>query len=314
MKTVFVGGGVLSDRLKATAPSGWPIQTFGIRDLASRADLRQELLESATGSDLVVYLAYHHADVRVNYLTLFRLLRGLKAERWRGRFVFFNTQSALAGSIMSSPLRPPAVLSYDLYSFTKRLQSRIMRYYSNSLDICELYLPVVIGDGTKAQERFRFISSHAAVKLPMGGTNAFAFLELDRFSRWMWEKYSRPGECRSSPGLERLFVYQGLHTFSDMLKTTRPSSAGMPLEIEEFRHRFPFDTNAQNNLAWCLKLSPLGLVANAIRGMCSVPVSPPPPPARPVPIGKFVPVGPEYQFYGMTVDLDSIPFGKEKVT
>lgn len=311
MKIVFIGGGILSDRLKAVAPSGSSVRVFGIRSLASREDLRQELLEAANGSDLVIYLAYHHSDIRANCLTLVRLLSGLKARGWEGRFLFFNTQSAISGSIMSSPLRPPAVLSCDLYSFTKRLQSRIIRFYSGSLEICELYLPVVIGDGTKAQERFLFISSHSAVGMPMKGTNAFAYLELDGFAGWMWEKFARPRVGRAIPGVERLFVYQGLRTFSDMLKAVRPISASTQFEIEDCRHRFPFDASARNNLVWSLKLSPLGLLVNAIRGMR--PVAPSQPAAPAVPTGKFIPVGPEYQFYGMTLNLGSIPFEKEKV-
>lgn len=313
MKVVFIGGGLLSDRLKATAPSGASIRVFGIRGLASNAELRNELLESALSTDLIVYLAYHHSDIRANCLTFVRLLNGLKAKNWGGRFVFFNTQSSISGSIMSSPLRPPPVLFCDLYSFTKRLQSRIIRFYSDSLEVCELYLPVVIGDGTKAQERFHFISSHSVVGMPMKGTNAFAYLELNGFAVWMWERFARPRVGRSAPSLERLFVYQGLRTFSDMLKAMRPNSAPTQLEIEDCRHRFSYDESARNNLVWCLKLSPLGLLANAVRGMRSVPVSPSQPAAQAVPSGKFVPVGPEYQFYGMTLDLGSIPFGKEKV-
>lgn len=313
MKVLFIGGGILSDRLKAAAPSGASVRVFGIRGLASSAELRNEMLEIAVASDLIVYIAYHHSDIRANCLTLVRLLAGLKAKGWRGRFVFFNTQSSISGSIMSSSLRPPAVLSCDLYSFTKRLQSRILRYYSGSLEISELYLPVVIGDGTKAQERFRFISSHAAVGVPMRGANSFAYLELDAFSGWIWGRFSRPRAGHENPVLERLFVYQGMRTFSDMLKAARPRSELAPLEFEDCRHRFPYDESARNNLVWCLKLSPLGLLANVVRGMRSVLVSPVTPTAQAVPSGKFVPVGPEYQFYGMTLDLGAIPFGKERV-
>lgn len=320
MKVVLIGGGIISDRLAASQQAPSRSSRFGIRHLSTEGGPWENMLNECLEADLIVYLAYHHRNLLLNVLVLEKLLRRLKLKGWHGRLAFFNTQSVLIGKIMHGPNPLPAILRYDPYTITKRIQSWIIRRYSRAIDICEIFLPVVVGEGTKSQDGFRFIAAHPVVNMPMRAKHLFAYLDLDDFVRWFWERFA---EARSgangSVRSEQLFVYQGTRTFSDMIESMRSGSESTPMNIRECNHKYRFDGSVRSNFIWHLKLSPVGLfmgiIKNAIKNdqaNKTVPQSA----ARNqaiYPGEQFVPTGAEYQFYSTSIDLNAVPFRKEKV-
>jgi hypothetical protein len=307
MKTVFVGGGILAERLKACAPGGVSIEGFGIREAQEPARW-SKLADAASNADLIVYPAYHHTDLKANIVTLRRLVRVLADRGWKGKLVFFNTQAAIRGAMKGSG-RAPVLLACDLYSFTKKLQSWLLRNSGQSLDICDLYLPVVVGHGTKAQDRFRFIGSHRIVEMPNKGQNQFAYLDVQVFAGWFWQRFGASDVVHSGRRFERLFIYQGIKTFSSMFGSFTQERGA----LDDCRHRFRFGPGMRGSLVWALRLSPLGLIASALKGIFVRRLSGTPASAPVAPGKRFVPTGPEYQFYGMSLDADAIPFEKLKI-
>lgn len=320
MKVVVMGGGIISNRLLSSPHVPCQIVRFSIRDLSGSVDVWSSLINECISADLIVYLAYHHRDLPLNVMALSKLLRRLKAKRWVGRFLFFNTQSVLVRKILKSASPLPAIFNYDLYTATKKIQYSIVRKYSDVIDICEIYLPVVIGEGSKAQNRFKFIADHAAISMPMRGKHVFAYLDIDVFVAWFWGRFvDHHSERKSSLNLEQIFVYQGIRTFSDMLESVRLTSKSYPIIIDDCVHKHRFDDNMRSNLVWSLKLSPIWLLLSILRNEIGKYLSVKQPrlfaAQKPCSATKcrFIPIGPEYQYYGTSIDLNAIPFRKVKV-
>ena len=145
LKVVFIGVGIISNRLLSSTHVPCQIVRFGIRALSGNVDVWNGLINECISADLIVYLAYHHRDLPLNVLALAKLLRNLKAKRWGGRFVFINTQSILVGKIVKHASPLPTILSYDLYTTTKKIQSRLIEKYSLSLT-CAKFICLLLSE------------------------------------------------------------------------------------------------------------------------------------------------------------------------
>lgn len=322
MKVVLIGGGVISGKLASATQISDQTVTFSIRELLNDSGAWSSLVNECESADMIVYLAYHHRNLPFNILTLARLLRYLKGKSWRGRFVFFNTQSILFNKIMKGLLPLPAILSCDLYTTTKKIQAKIISIYSDTIDISEIFLPVVVGDGTQWQDRFRFIASHQIIFLPMTGEHVFAYLDLGGFVEWFWRVYGDSRTARkANRSLDRVFVYQGVSTFSEVLRKEHGALTTAPFDIRNCVHKSRFGGNMRSDIACMLKMSPLGLLLGVIRGALAKSQSSgvskqPSPPVKILPVihgEQFVPTGSEYQFYGSSLDLSSVPFRAVKI-
>jgi hypothetical protein len=328
MKVVFVGGGIISSKLVSTAPEEVQLSCFTVRRLPGVSGSWTPVIDECQSADIIVYLAYHHRDLPKNIRLLGKILSSLKRADWRGQLVFFNTQSALASTVLKSPKSLKQAVSFDLYTTTKRLQSWLLSQYSCQLNISEIYLPVVLGVETNAQKRYDDISSHKVVHLPNKGANLFAYLELDVFLHWFWRVYAHQvTEPTASQKYREVFVYQGVRSFADMIGLLRANRRGesksavsetTPLVIKDCNYKYRFSNHVRSNLVCSLKITPIWLVLSVLRNelkkltsseweaaIASV---------NPATVeAPFFPMGAEYQYLCTTIDLDAIPFNTIRI-
>lgn len=328
MKVVVVGGGVISNKLVSTAPADIQLSCFTIRSLLDVSDSWTSVIEACQGADTIVYLAYHHRDLPKNMRLLGKILSSLKKADWRGQLVFFNTQSALASKILKSQKSIKQAFSFDLYTTTKRMQSWLLSRYSRLLNISEIYLPVVLGVETKAQKRYENISGCKIVHLPNKGANLFAYLELDVFLHWFWRVYPHSStEPTLSQKYRKVFVYQGVRSFADMIGLLRANHCGeinsaayeiTPFIFKDCSYKYRFADDVRSNFVFSLKMTPIWLVlavlrnefkrltssewGSAVASENQATVETP-----------FFPVGAEYQYLCTTIDLEAIPFNTIKL-
>jgi len=328
MKVVVVGGGVISKKLVSTAPAEIQLSCFAVRSLLDVSGSWTSVIEACQGADAIVYLAYHHRDLPKNIRLLGKILSSLKKVDWRGQLIFFNTQSALASKILKSQKSIKEAYSFDLYTTTKRIQSWLLSIYSRQLNISEIYLPVVLGVETKAQKRYENISRRKVVHLPNKGANLFAYLELDVFLRWFWRVYpNRSTDPTLSQEYRKVFVYQGVRSFADMISLFHSNHFGeinsaaseiSPFVIKDCIYKYRFADAIWSNFVFSLKMTPIWLVLallrnefkrltssewdSAVASENSATVQTP-----------FFPVGAEYQYLCTTIDLEAIPFNTIKL-
>jgi len=325
MKVVIIGGGIISKKLAITSPEHINLKCFSIRKLLDNKSEKQKIIKPSLEADLIVYLAYHHRDLPKNISMLKSILSGLKRGSWDGHFVFFNTQSTLANTILKSPRPLRQLFSFDLYTTTKRLQSWLLERYSGYLKVHEIYLPVVLGPETKAQKRYENISKYKKVSLPNEGKNIFAFIELDIFSQWFWLTFTQSNP-KIIGGYRNVFVYQDVRTFGEMIMTFRKHlKAKKNVELNKFLgmsnclHKYRFSSTMVSNFLFGIKLSPIWLFLSILRNeikkisgatweksdLQNIPQSS---------LEAFIPFGSEYQYLCTNIDLDAIPFTKVKVS
>jgi hypothetical protein len=328
LKVVVVGGGVISNKLVSTAPAEVQLSCFTVRRLPNVSGSWTSVIEECQSADIIVYLAYHHRDFLKNMRLLGRILSSLKRADWHGQLVFFNTQSALASTLLKSPKSLNQAFSFDLYTTTKRLQSWLLSRYSRQLNISEIYLPVVLGVETKAQKRYDDISRHKVVHLPNKGANLFAYLDVDIFLHWFWRVYlcqlTKPS---ASHKYRKVFVYQGVRSFADMIGLLRANRSGeskseaseiTPLLIKDCIYKYRFSNDLQSNLVCSLKMTPIWLVLSVLRNelkkLTSSEWEEPIASENPNIVDTtFYPMGAEYQYLCTTIDLDVIPFNTIKI-
>jgi hypothetical protein len=323
MKVVVVGGGVISKKLVSTAPAEVQLSCFTVRNLPDVTGLWTAVIEECQSANIIVYLAYHHRDLPKNMRLLDKILSSLKRADWRGHLVFFNTQTALASTILKSPKSLKEAFSFDLYTTTKRLQSWLLSRYSRQLNISEIYLPVVLGVETKAQKRYDYISRHKVVHLPNKGANLFAYLDLDVFLHWFWRVYPHQlTEPTASQKYRKVFVYQGVRSFAHMIgllcanrkgESKSAESETTPLVIKDSNYKYRYSNDVRSNLVCILKMTPIWLVLSVLRNEFKKLTSSEWEAAiaseNPTTIETpFFPMGAEYQYLCTNIDLDAIPF------
>ena len=125
ISVVFVGRGAISAALSNCLPVNFALKTYSIREI-KLTDSSCETFNDIKQADLVVYLGYHHRNLFVNLITLYKILRHLSFAKWKGLFIFFNTQAALNANCYKDLQPIPGLFKYDIYRLTKRIQTRMV--------------------------------------------------------------------------------------------------------------------------------------------------------------------------------------------
>lgn len=320
MKIVVVGGGVISKRLIESkyAPEG--LIQFSIRDLHRSPEGWTEMQLACVNSDAIIFLAYHHKNIFLNIKLLFKVLSLLRQCKWPGKFIFLNTQTTLIPQIFVTPNPLPRFLTFDLYTVTKKIQSSLLLYFSKSIIILEIFLPVITGSSSKAHNRFLEISLHNFALIPNAANNYFAQLDLDKLVNWIWTRALGSGFAglkKSNERVLKIFIYENLISFRSYLKEIRKSMTDSTQEIVNLPLKYRFSNSFFDNFIWYVKMSPIGLLLYLGRYAFE------PPPteessnrcklAMELTSQVFTPYGSEYQFLGSSIDLSRVPFKVLKI-
>ena len=158
---------------------------------------------------------------------------------------------------------------------------------------------------------------------PIKVRNLLAYLDLDVFLHWFWRVYPyQLTEPAASQKYCRVFVYQGVRSFSDMIGLLRANrraesksaaSEITPLVIKDCIYKYRFSNDVRSNLVCSLKMTPIWLVLSVLRNEFKkltssewkAAIAPENPSTVDTP---FFPMGAEYQYLCTTIDLDAIPF------
>ncbi len=315
MKIVVVGGGVISKRLVESkyAPEG--LLQFSIRDLQHSPQGWAEMQLACANSEAVIFLAYHHKNIFLNIKLLLKVLIALRRSKWPGKFIFLNTQTTLIPQIFETPNPLPRLLTFDLYTVTKKIQSSLLSYFSERINILEIFLPVITGSSSKAHNRFIEISLHNFALIPNAANNYFAQLDLDKLVNWIWTSALGSGFIglkKSNDQVLKIFIYENLISFRSYLNEIRKSMLDSTQEIVNLSLKYRFSNSLFGNFIWHIKMSPIGLLLYIGRYAFE------PPAAEDSSNGcklameltsqVFIPCGSEYQFLGSSINLSQVPF------
>ena len=312
-KVILIGGGAIANKLLQNAPKNVIFSQYGIRNLQQNPEKWFELTKEAVVADVVIYLAYHKQNILSNFSILSRLLNDLSKKKWKGRFVFFNTQLALPSTAFSGEHALPGWLHWDTYSFTKRVQSLILRFKKKKVLVSEFFLPIVIGDNTQWSERLSFIANHSIINLPYTGNAKCAWLDINILSRWFWLIGLK------SENSEQIFLYGETGPFKNLLKAISQKSDGDISAIKDFKHRFRFSSNWKIHCLTTLKHSPIAvLITFASQLVSRIKKQKNMMAETEVKIVHchsdiFTPDGSEYQFFAQTLNIDLLPYETKKI-
>ncbi len=327
MKITFVGGGFISEKLRRSVEPSHTVNCISLRNLPAGTYTCKSELAKCSESELIVYLAYDHRDFLKNILTLKRLLTSLKNSNWNGKFIFFNTQSAIANVILRNPKYTKAFLGYEQYAVTKQIQSWLLSRFSQMINISELYLPVVTGVGSSAEDWCMNMARNNCVNLPSQGKNITAYLDVDKFSKWFWGSYFDELYFSKQPSaLRKIFIYEDVCTFGELLMSARSkisvlnSSTEFCLQsliIGNCNYKYRFSDSLMKNLIFILKVSPLWFTLNILRGRYYAFFRRDKEAMRQTTDASFTsstfkPIGLEYQYLCSSIEIASIPFRIEK--
>lgn len=315
MKILFIGEGRIGRVLRLSFGDIRP-QVIPIRELAKNNSIRDNTIQAALQSDLVLYLAYHHRDILLNLRLLSQLLGKLAACHWDGKFIFFNTQSVYADRLLLSSRPLPLFYRWDSYTFTKRMQSQIVGRYFSRLNVSDLYLPVMLGENCKAHEHFAEMALYENVYLPDEGRNRLAYLKLDALTSWLVKhSMSFRNETSALHSRGRVMLYQGYSTFRQCIN----DASGKEVTIRNLHHRYRFADNALVNLKWALRLSPLWTLISYLKYVIakklagdSFTLATERSAAREMK-GCYIPAGSEYQYFMTSAELAEFPYTVLKV-
>jgi len=263
---VFVGHGAISAALSNCLPVNLALKTYSIREIKLTVS-NSEMFNAIKQADLVVYLGFHHRNLFVNLITLYKILRYLSFAKWKGLFIFFNTQAALDANCFKDLQPIPGLFKYDIYRLTKRIQSRILKIFDSDISISEVYLPVVVGRGTKTELRFEKIALHKDIHMPNSGASKIALLDLPNFSSWFWMSSINYLLNRPSSLTRRVFVFDDIKSASQLINKFRQKHNLTHIEIKQYKAAYWFSDNFFRNLIWMLKKSPVGLLLYIIVGL-----------------------------------------------
>jgi hypothetical protein len=266
INVAFVGRGAISEALSNCLPVNFALKTYSIREI-KLTDSNCETFNAIKQADLVVYLGYHHRNFLVNLITMYKILRCLSFAKWKGLFIFFNTQAALEANCYKDLESIPRLFKYDIYRLTKRIQSRMLKKFDSVISISEVYLPVVVGLGTKTELRFEKIALHKDIHMRNSGASKIVLLDLPNFSSWFWKSSINYLLNGHSGLIRRVFVYDDIKSTSQLINKFRHKNSLPHIEIKEYKAAYWFSDNFLRNLIWMLKKSPIGLLLYIIFGL-----------------------------------------------
>ena len=313
MKVILIGGGAIANKLLQNAPKNVIFSQYGIRNLQQNPEKWFELTKETVVADVVIYLAYHKQNVLANFSVLSRLLNDLSKKKWKGRFIFLNTQLALPSTAFSGENARPSWLRWDTYSFTKRMQSMIINANKKHLCISELFLPIVVGGGTQWSERLTFIANHSIINLPDKGKATCAWLDVGIFSGWVWRVILK------AENFEKIFLYSEIGSFEDLLKTISKNSVFNNFIINDFKHRFTCSSNLKIHCLTTLKYSPIAVLMTIASQLVSkIKQQKNMTAETEVKVvhchsDAFTPEGGEYVFFSEHLNIDALPCKAKKI-
>ena len=266
VNVVFIGRGALFEALSRSLPDDASLTAYSIRKIRINSE-NHEIIDSIKKANLVVYLGYHHTNLFVNLAVLYKILSNLAKFNFKGLFVFFNTQAALDSKCYKDVISVPKFFKFDIYRFTKRIQSRMLAVFESDILISEVYLPVVTGRGLKAKTRFQEIALHKDIYMPISGRNYLILLELSNFCSWFWKSSLRVLDNESSSLTRKVFVFDEVSSISQLINDSRKRQ-GLPfIELKECKFDYIFSNSFSKNLIIMVKRSPIGLLLSIIIGM-----------------------------------------------
>ncbi len=327
-KIVIIGGGKIASKIVDFAPETSIITSYPVRQISNSKVEYSKILNECLKSNQILFLAFHHRDFFKNIILINKILRFLMNCRWKGCFVFFNTQATMSDGFVNRSGYCSQKYIFDFYTCTKKIQSCLISWYSSSLFVSELYLPIVFGEGTSIQDHYKKICNASKVYLPNRGENRFACIDINILVYWVWDFYlNKLTINRQNIDFRRVFVYQQLCTFAEKLQSLQeadaPSSSskeigGKKIKIEELNLKY-FGTNRfSRGLIEFLKVSPIGLLIVIFRyevlkifkkdidskfNNSSLPSA----------AGPFSPSGTEYIHFDSTICIEKIPIKVIKI-
>jgi hypothetical protein len=266
ISVAFVGGGAISTALSNCLPVNVVLKTYSIREI-KLTDSNCEMINVIKQADLVVYLGYHHRNLFVNLVTLYKILRHLSFAKWKGLFVFFNTQAALDANCYKDLKPIPQLFKHDIYRLTKRIQSGMLKIFDSDISISEVYLPVVVGRGTKTGLGFEKIALHKDIYMPNSGANKIVLLDLPNFSSWFWVSSKNYILNEPSNLSRRLFVFDDIKSTNQLINEFRQKNSLPYIGLKQYNAAYWFSDNFLRNLIWMFKKSPIGLLLYIITGL-----------------------------------------------
>ncbi len=266
VNTVIIGRGNISNELANNLPEDWSLNVIGVREKRlTNNDI--EVLNIIKKSDMIVYLGYDHRNLFVNLNVLYKTLKYLSLAKWGGLFVFVNTQAALDHKIYRRINPIPNFFNQDIYRFTKRIQSRILVLFNAKISISEIYLPVVVGKGTKIEDRYEKIAMHKDINMLNRGENKIALLEMNNFSKWFWATSIDCVLNRIENLPRKIFLYDNVKSESGLINEFRNKYNLQNMEIKNYKLKYWYSNNFFRNLSWMIKRSPFGLLLYLIVGL-----------------------------------------------
>lgn len=266
IRVAIIGSGAISAALSQCLPTNFNLIIYGIREI-KLTDPECETHNAIKQAHLVVYLGYHHRNIFVNLITLYKILSYLYLAKWKGLFIFFNTQAALDENCYKDLLPIPRIFKWDIYRLTKRIQSRILKIFDTDISISEIYLPVVVGRGSKAELRFEKIALHKDIKMPNFGASKIALLDLPNFSSWFWISSKNHLLNNKSDLTRKVFVFDDIKSTSQLISKYRRKHNLPQIEIKQYKASYWFSDNFLRNLIWMIKKSLIGLLLYIIFGL-----------------------------------------------
>jgi hypothetical protein len=261
MKILILGKGKIAAQLNLLKPDYYSINNYSIRDLMSKSIYLNNYKTELQSAEIIIFLGYHHRSFFGNCILLLKTLNYLKKIKWDGAFIFFNTQSSLAESIIKKNKEDSLKRIYDIYSVTKKMQSRILGIFEKHLHIYELFLPVVIGNGTSASKFYDKLNVCEQISLPNNGCNKIAFLDVDLLSKWLWTQIGDLVVGGNSKLERKLFLYEFISTPYDIISMNneREDSSFDSIIFNNLNMKYEYSNSVLIELKFRLKKSVIGL-------------------------------------------------------
>ena len=326
-KIVIIGGGVISNKIVELAPEYVAIKCYKIRFIVKSKLEHSKIIDECYEANEIFYLAYHHRDFIKNIVTINDILSFLKKHHWKGCFIFFNTQATILNNISQSSQGLIKKINFDLYTTTKKTQSKLIGFYSKFLFVSELYLPVVFGAETLIQKRYEIISRCSVIHLPNLGENIFASIDINKFVSWVFSDYLDKLNSPTPGSLRRVFVYQNVGKYIDEFQKLRDSCVKSDLnkknscnqiEVKNIKYKYFGSNNICRGLFVLFKMTPIFVILSIIKYELGKLIK------RRVSLDYafhelgpaqhvFVPVETEFMFFDSSICISKIPFTVIKV-
>jgi len=320
MKILILGKGKIAEKFNLMNPGNISIYNYSIRDLISNSYNSSEFNSIVKSVDVIIYLGYHHKSFFGNYRFLLKILKGLKKNEWEGNFIFFNTQSSISESIIKKRNYDKPKVNFDIYSFTKKLQSKILYKFENHIKIFELYLPVVIGKGSNAESFYDRLTYYNEISFPNKGKNRIAYLDIDLLTTWLWRQIGNQVIDGKSQLERKLYLYEFISTPHDIL-SMKYEKLGIDFSsviFIDFNLKYDYSSSYMSEIKFRFKKSILGLLVVILKEqvclLLNKPVS-----SNAVEIIKkdfklhYKVNEDEYFFYSRSIFLELVPFKVLKI-